>query len=208
VKKDVHFQFLRKQCLSRQFLNCGNPSYAYTSSRGLRKRKLNRIYWHLRSDVRRPGFARAFVLAMGHSKPIDKLNNFEEGWDMLRFLQLLEKLPNDDPFPHRKDVVDILKKGRKIRHDDAHSDGSRNQEGFDDDDLYSTFICGTKKYLPLVNGMNDATETKFKRLKQLIDCIPNLWAIQAGHGEVIPSKCQCNNRPMMKRKRDRNCSID
>jgi hypothetical protein len=146
---------------------------------------------------------------MEHGKALDKLNNFEEGWDMLRFLQLLEKLLNDDPFPHRKAVVNILIKGRTIRHEHAHSDGSWNQEGFDDDDLYSTFIYGTKKYLPLVNGMNDATKTKFKRrLKQLTDCIPDLWAIQAVHGEVIPSKCQCNNRPMMKPKRDRNCSID
>jgi len=116
---------------------------------------------------------------MEHGKAIEKLNNFEKGWDSLRFIQVLEKLPPSDPFPNLKEARQLLTKGRTLRHEQAHTDGSA-REPFDDDTLYSEFICPTRKYVPSINGMDETGKLDLnRRVGQLCRCTPALLAMQS-----------------------------
>jgi hypothetical protein len=114
----------------------------------------------------------AVVDAAQKEKALKHLNNFQEGWDLLRFIYLVDRLKGTDPFPNLKDVKLELKKYRDLRNKrGAHQDHcAPGGPGLDDDQL-RLIISFSKANIPAINSLErtsaDAAKirTKLRKLR-------------------------------------------
>jgi hypothetical protein len=125
------------------------------------------------SEDTHPSLKKAVVVDMARRDKPDRFNNFNEGWDILRFVSLVESLDATSPFPKRKDIVKQLIEYRTMRNEFAHPDHCGPGDGYDDDELFQ-FIRSTRKYVLDINHRDtDSPEAKQigEKLEELQNCL-------------------------------------
>jgi hypothetical protein len=117
---------------------------------------------------------KAVVEAAKKEKKINRLNNFVEKWDFLRFVWLVEALDSKDPFPNLKKVLPELINYRELRNKMAHPDYCTSANlGLDDEEL-ELIIAFTRTYLPRINSLKKGSTEDLKiqkKLEQLQFCL-------------------------------------
>lgn len=128
-----------------------------------------------RNEDSKLSLKRAIVEAAKKEKRIERLNNFGAGWDILRFIFLVERLNPKEPMPNLEVVKKELISWREVRSNMAHPDHSdeRSAAGYTDDELIQ-YIIRARKYVPQINALDpssyEATSIQ-KKLRDLQGCL-------------------------------------
>jgi hypothetical protein len=115
------------------------------------------------------------VKATQKQPAIKKLNNFVEGWDILRIEFLVDSLGGSkrNLYPTLKDLGDPLKTLRAARNFLAHKHLSPSDESPTDSDLVG-LVGSARKYLPGINSLDEASSRDiYKKLETLELCTYN-----------------------------------
>jgi hypothetical protein len=112
------------------------------------------------------------------NKRLKELRNFEDGWDLQRFITLVQKIKKQES-PLKNiidDITHVLDQWNVARNRKAHDPvPGTDREVYTDEEL-SLFIAKAKVYLPRINSLKPKSlEAKkiMNRLNQLQACLDN-----------------------------------
>jgi hypothetical protein len=124
--------------------------------------------------IKSPESLKKAVIVAANKEPKTHVNNFQDKWDFLRFVSLVEALEvKEESWARFQPIKPLLDQCRRQRNVHAHDDLARDITVLDDDDLMQ-IVSSTRKYILTVNELDKKSERAIKigeKLERLRECL-------------------------------------